>query len=223
MYSLNNLNHIKAVIFDMDNTLYDERIYYQEVFRVFSLRYGISFNERYLDCIEVLRKKSNNDIFSDWLRSIDFYTAERQEELFLLYQNIDIELQLYDDVIDILDFLLKKEMKIGILTNGVINAQKNKRRSLKQLDKYPFKIFYARANGKYFEKPHKLAFETIAKMMDVSLGDAIFIGDSLTNDICGAENAGMYGILLQRQKSKYGNINLNLVINNLNEIRRILE
>ncbi|EAJ2620367.1 HAD family hydrolase, partial [Campylobacter coli] len=122
MFFLNE--NIKAVIFDLDNTLYDENVYIAEVLDIFSKKYSLNFDKNKFIYNKDLRNKSN-DIFSFWLNSINFYSKEYQEELFELYQNISCQLKLYNDAKILLDFLYKKGIKIGILTNGTVKAQKN--------------------------------------------------------------------------------------------------
>lgn len=123
MFFLNE--NIKAVIFDLDNTLYDENVYIAEVLDIFSKKYSLNFDKNKFIYNKDLRNKSN-DIFSFWLNSINFYSKEYQEELFELYQNISCQLKLYNDAKILLDFLYKKGIKIGILTNGTVKAQKIK-------------------------------------------------------------------------------------------------
>ncbi|EAJ4452421.1 HAD family hydrolase, partial [Campylobacter coli] len=83
MFFLNE--NIKAVIFDLDNTLYDENVYIAEVLDIFSKKYSLNFDKNKFIYNKDLRNKSN-DIFSFWLNSINFYSKEYQEELFELYQ-----------------------------------------------------------------------------------------------------------------------------------------
>ncbi|EAJ3421056.1 HAD family hydrolase, partial [Campylobacter coli] len=82
MFFLNE--NIKAVIFDLDNTLYDENVYIAEVLDIFSKKYSLNFDKNKFIYNKDLRNKSN-DIFSFWLNSINFYSKEYQEELFELY------------------------------------------------------------------------------------------------------------------------------------------
>ncbi|EAL0430048.1 HAD family hydrolase, partial [Campylobacter coli] len=81
MFFLNE--NIKAVIFDLDNTLYDENVYIAEVLDIFSKKYSLNFDKNKFIYNKDLRNKSN-DIFSFWLNSINFYSKEYQEELFEL-------------------------------------------------------------------------------------------------------------------------------------------
>ncbi len=144
---------VKAVIFDLDNTLYDENSYFLKVFEAFSKIYNIDINlfKNIFNHIFILESR---DIFTDILKKIDFYSQEKQKQLFELYKSIDCNLELYDEAYELINYLNNKNINIAIITNGVLEAQKNKVRVL-DLEKITNKIVYAREFGKDFEKPHE--------------------------------------------------------------------
>ena len=82
---------IKAVIFDLDNTLYDERLYFLKVFKRFCINHSVDFNQIHCVFTDELRRYSE-DIFGDVLKKIDYYSIGRQNELFDLYKSIDCRL-----------------------------------------------------------------------------------------------------------------------------------
>lgn len=212
---------INAVIFDLDNTLYDENSYLYFVCKEFCNRYNINTTLISYILENDLRIKSN-DIFSDWLKKINFYSSDKQKELFEIYQTIKAPISLYKDAIKIIKFIKDKNIKIGILTNGVIQAQKNKV-SLLNLDSEII-ISYARDCGKEYEKPHPYAFKKILKLLNIKNNESIFVGDNPKTDIAGANNAGIFSVLLKRgYASKINNIKCDMIITNLNEIKKIWE
>ncbi|EOX9826027.1 HAD family hydrolase [Campylobacter jejuni] len=219
MYFLNN--KIKFVIFDLDNTLYDENIYISEVLFTFSRKYHLNFDKNTFLKNTSLREQTN-DIFTFWLNSMNFYSKQLQDELFELYQNISLKLSLYDDAKILLDFLFSQGIKIGILTNGTVKAQQNKINSLKELKKYNIDVFYARSLGKEFEKPHEKAFEAILSLMKVDdKKNVLYIGDNLYTDIEGAEKSGLKNIFVNRSKIYKKQINSNLVVEKLDEVIKL--
>ncbi|EOI2961397.1 TPA: HAD family hydrolase [Campylobacter jejuni] len=219
MYFLNN--KIKFVIFDLDNTLYDENIYISEVLFTFSRKYHLNFDKNTFLKNTSLREQTN-DIFTFWLNSMNFYSKQLQDELFELYQNISLKLSLYDDAKILLDFLFSQGIKIGILTNGTVKAQQNKISSLKELKKYNIDVFYARSLGKEFEKPHEKAFEAILSLMKVDdKKNVLYIGDNLYTDIEGAEKSGLKNIFVNRSKIYKKQINSNLVVEKLDEVIKL--
>lgn len=209
---------ITSVIFDLDNTLYDENTLVSAACREFSHRYNLSLEHMTYILDDEFRLRSR-DIFGDWLRHIDFYSTKKQEELFTLYHSINVPLSLYDDVRDFLTFLQQQKVQIGILTNGNLKAQQHKV-TLLGLDTY--QVEYARSNGIEYEKPHINAFIRILQRLNASAQECVFIGDNPLTDIAGANNAGIFSIWLQRG---YGRLipceNAKMTITYFDELRRL--
>ena len=208
---------IKAVIFDLDNTLYSEDQYYFQVFEQFSLEYTLRFEDlknTYLTYYEEIK----SDIFSGVLEKLNFYSTERQRILFNLYQTIDARLYLYPDAESLLDYLASKNVKKAIITNGTVKAQENKIKNLNIKNKFDH-ITIARKFGKEREKPHALPFIFTLEQLGVTNTETVFIGDSLDTDIHGAENAGIKPVLIDTASLK-ANENKYSVIQNLLEVKR---
>ncbi len=187
---------IKSVIFDLDNTLYDENLLVSAVCREFCHCYNLPLENIAYIVNDEFRLHSK-DIFGDWLKKMNFYTDSRQEELFTLYQSIDTPLSLYEDAKDFLAFLQSQNVSVGILTNGNLNAQQHKVKLL-NLHISPYEIEYARSNGIEYEKPHINAFMRILHRLNTEAKDSIFIGDNPLTDIAGANNAGILSVWLAR-------------------------
>lgn len=212
---------IKAVIFDLDNTLYDEKLYFLMVFEEFSKVYGIDadlFKNAYDDRF-ILHSK---DIFTDILKKINFYSKDRQNELFEIYKNINCRLKIYEEAHILMDYLNCKNICKAILTNGVVMAQKNKVRAL-NLEKFTDKIVYAREFGKEFEKPNEKPFLETLKLLGVENKNAIFVGDNPHTDIVGATKAGIKAFRFINGYTSHIEFAYDYNIDNLLEIKNYLE
>lgn len=188
---------IKAIVFDLDNTLYDEDQYFNAVHRKFAKRIKVnatSLMKTYQDI-----KSGSNDIFGDILKYHHLYTVPLQEEYFRLYKTVDAMLALYDDAKRVVTMLQEKGYTLGIITNGIIEAQKNKVRCL-GIEKYFHSIIFAREFGKEYEKPHATAFKHFLRLFNLSAAECISVGDTYKTDIVGAKQVGMQTMLLQREK-----------------------
>ncbi len=212
---------VKGLIFDLDNTLYDEDLYFLEIFKVFSEKYNLDFEKIRSAFTHEFRLKSK-DIFTDILKSINFYDSKFQAELFYLYNTINIHLPLYDDAKEILKFARKKKLKIAIITNGVLTAQKNKIRCL-GIDKFVDSIVYAREYGKDFEKPHEKPYKKCLYDLGLDSQSVLFIGDDPLTDIFGASTCGMRTVFIRRGYLKNEAHSANYEIDNLLELTAIVE
>lgn len=194
---------IKGFIFDLDNTLYDENLYLYNVFLDFWNNH-FSTQEGFENiCIQTLCDKTrlhSKDIFRTFLEFTPLgYAQSYHDELFTIYTNIQCNLNFYEDAQELLSFLKSHNYPIAILTNGPIQAQKNKVKNLKITD---IPVFYAREDGVEYEKPHPQAFMKVLDFFNLSPNDCCMIGDNPQTDIHGAQQVGIVPILLKRGYAK---------------------
>jgi len=179
---------IEVICFDLDDTLYPEVNFYTEI-----INNSIYFNgiprQRINDIVSLVVSSGAEDILGDILKSMNLYTVQRQEALFQACKFNNVKINIANNILKILKKLSHK-YKLAILTNGVIEIQKNKIRSLK-IDQIFDRIFYARDNGRQFEKPHPVAFNGVIEYFESLPERILFVGDQWTNDMIGAESAGM--------------------------------
>jgi len=75
-----------------------------------------------------------------------------------------------------------------------------------------------------FMKPHPSIFEAALKLAGVPAGDAVMVGDSVTQDIEGARRVGMRGVLVRRSEMPGGMLDSEVpVIRSLLELPELLE
>jgi len=211
-----------AVIFDLDNTIYDESIYFRAVFNFFFTTHNIKHVDLdvYLNDSFFVKSK---DVFGDVLKDINFYSENNREELFVYYKSIECILNPYDDFLKLVELLISdKNIKIGLITNGTIESQKNKVKLL-NISKYFHVITYARERGKELEKPNKYSFIRTLDILNIKPSDAFYIGDSPFTDIIGAKNAGIKPVRLMRGHNRnIENYDEYKRINSLLEFKEIL-
>lgn len=180
---------IKSAIFDLDNTLYDENIYYLKVFKKFSDLYDLNF-AIFEKAFTNKFRLSTDDIFSDILTKLNFYSVSNQKKLFELYKSINCNIKMYNDAYKILNYLKSRNIKIVIITNGTVDAQRNKVKLL-NITKYVDHVIYAREFGKNFEKPNSKPFFEALNILNMQAHEAIYIGDNPYTDIDGANKVGI--------------------------------
>lgn len=100
-----------------------------------------------------------------------------------------------------------------MITNGVVEAQINKVKSL-NIKKNFDAIIYARSWGKHTEKPHQLPFIKLLEQLNSEPKNAIMVGDMLETDIKGALNMEIYPIWIDSSKKTISNVKK---VNNLEE------
>jgi putative hydrolase of the HAD superfamily len=207
---------IKAVVFDLDDTLYDQSIYYAEVCKQFATENHFD-QEELISHFRSLYGKST-DIFGDILKAIGKYSIEKQEAFFRIYASIDTQLDMYSDALDLIKWLKGKKINTGIITNGVLEVQRNKIRALNTGSLFDT-IVFARSWGKEMEKPHPKPFIQAMNNLSCDTDNMIYVGDSIQTDINGAMNADIKRVFLL---DRNGRINVSTgmkIISTLTEIK----
>ncbi|AHF01590.1 hydrolase [Thiomicrospira aerophila AL3] len=216
---------MKGILFDLDNTLYDEKLYFIEVFREFSNRHNFDLND-FINVYNSGLRHASSDFFGDILKNLGIYSAGYQKELFELYQTISCSLSMEPCVLDLLSFIRLKSLKIGVVTNGVLKVQHNKVKSL-GLEKYVDEVVYARKWGSDFEKPHSRPFLNALASLDLNKEDVLFIGDDLFTDIKGAMACDIESIWLKTNRRLVADSTElmlpEIVITSLNQVKQIIK
>lgn len=138
--------------------------------------------------------------------------AEHLNGIYLKHRFEDIEL--YPDVIPTFD-LLSPHFKLGLLSNGNTYPE---RCGLE--DRFAFVVF---SQDVQVEKPDPRIFEITAQQADCELSQMLHVGDSLVNDVAGAQNVGATSVWLNREGvTNDTEIQPDYEVNSLTEIPAIL-
>lgn len=223
----------KAILWDVDGTLLNflksESAAMKECFQVCGLgectdemvhAYS-KINEGYWKLLElhkvekpVLFRRRFEDLFSKYGLSYDtakFNTLYQQTLGNHIFPN-DNSLELVKS--------LKGKIRQYAVTNGSFTAQERKlRRS--GLDRLLDGIFISDVVG--FEKPSPLFFDSVFDQIPEGREEAIIVGDSLTSDILGGNNAGIACCWYNPDNKKApGDLRIDYMISDLNEIKNII-
>ena len=176
---------IKAVIFDLDDTLISENEYIKSGFNVVAKyihqQYGKEQKDIYKELIQLYKNDSKN-VFNRWFDKNKIkYKDVEIKEIINIYRCHKPNIKFYNDVIPTIKELKKRKIKIGIITDGYIQTQKAKLEAINAKDLFD-EIIITDELGKEFWKPHPKAFELIKKKMGVGFEEMIYIGDNPEKD-----------------------------------------
>ena len=102
--------------------------------------------------------------------------------------------ELYDDVPATLQIIAKRGIRIGLISNShrcLASFQ-----SHFELEGLISAAVSSSDHG--YMKPHPSIFDAGLRLIGVPASESVMVGDSLTHDIAGAQQAGMRGILVRR-------------------------
>jgi FMN phosphatase YigB (HAD superfamily) len=109
----------------------------------------------------------------------------------------------YEGVNEWIDFCILKNIQIGVLTNGIINAQQNKWNCLKINNKE--KIQFTPSREFENDKPNVHTFEKFMLQINANWETTLFVGDRFENDLEQGIKNGSHGILIGSE-SKHKNV-----------------
>ncbi len=194
----------KAVIFDLDDTLYSEKQY---------VRSGYKKIAATMPGIENLHDKLW-EAFEEGLPAIDtvlqkegMYSDKRKEEWLTVYRNQDPNIFLYDKVGDMLTRLRNSKIKLGIITDGRSQGQRNKLKRLGLYELVDEVIITDELAGNgdvdFFRKPATIAFEIMKKRMNVRYEEMIYVGDNIQKDFKAPKKLGMACAFIKNEDGIY--------------------
>jgi len=101
--------------------------------------------------------------------------------------------ELYEDVLPVLDVLRARDLKLGLVSNGIRDLHEFVAHHRLDVDA----IVDSRSHG--YVKPHPTIFQAALERLDVRAEQSVMVGDSLEEDVGGAKALGMRGILVDRE------------------------
>ncbi len=176
---------VKAVIFDLDDTLYMENEFVEyglkNAANVAETVYGIvNANEK----IRSLYQESKVNVFD---RLVNAETIKDKEiavaGLVKAYRNCEPKnLHCNPGVLDLLKTLKKKWVRTGIITDGFADVQKSKIKALGIQEYIDEIVITDELGGVQCRKPNPIGFEKMLKMLDVKPQEMVYIGDNPNKD-----------------------------------------
>jgi putative hydrolase of the HAD superfamily len=236
---------VRAVFFDLDDTLCNFRESFQvgvdhaftKILRHYPHLDRESLDQAWRESWRVLAQEleqtgakvvdARNRRFPLTFAALGFEDAE-------LAQEVDRELgeemlramSLFEDV-GVLD-ALRPLYKLAIVTNGAVDehsdSQWSKAVRLGLIEKVDAFIASDSAGAR---KPNPAIFQKAAEHLSVLPGEVVFVGDSVANDVVGANKAGMWSVLLLRHPNPVSSLEgdqlPHFAISTLAHLPRLLE
>ena len=189
---------VKAILFDLDDTLYLERDFVKSGFKsVASLIQndnGIDKEVVYNRFWSIFNSGERKNIFDNYINEFGEinYTIN---QLVNLYRSHVPNINLLPGIKEYL-LSLSKVYKLGLVTDGYIQTQKNKINALGLNDIFD-QVLITEELGRKFWKPSIVPFLTICDNLGVIPTDAIYIADNPKKDFKGPNQLGMDSIRLR--------------------------
>lgn len=214
---------IKAVIFDMDDTLYPEHEYVISGFKaVDTFLMGKKIRGFYSLATNFFKNGNRGRIFNEVLDTLNIsYEEQDITELINIYRNHFPEINLFEDARRLIEDL-SSEYPLGLITDGYVNAQRNKVKALKIQENFK-KIVLTDELGRAHWKPSSLPYEIIKDYFNVNHSELVYIGDNINKDFVTANKLGWTTIQVIRESGEYYNQSLDTTFNAKYQVKSLLE
>ena len=208
--------HIKGVIFDLDDTLYSEKEYVKSGYKAVSDYLGGRYEEKLWHFFKE-GKPAIDELLKELGRENDKSKAVE------VYRTHKPSIHLYLGVAEMIEELKAKGIKVGIITDGRPEGQKNKLEALGLSDLVDDIIITDELGGIQFRKPCDIAFRILITRWRMNPSDVVYVGDNPTKDFQAPQQLGVRSIYFNNPDGLYRTngsndiINITDVINNLAE------
>jgi HAD superfamily hydrolase (TIGR01549 family) len=127
----------------------------------------------------------------------------RKAECLEAYREHEPEISLYDGVMELIQSIKDKQIKVGIITDGRVSGQKKKIHALgldKQVDDI---IITDELGGIQFRKPCDIAFRIMQNRWRIPYEQMVYVGDNAAKDFQAPKQLGMRSIWFQNEDGLY--------------------
>jgi 5'-nucleotidase len=204
---------MKAVLFDLDDTLFDHKFSRVKALQALQLKFA-QLQAVPIDELEIAHQKLLDANYSQVLEgslSIVDGTTQRITQLCSQY-GINLNSQEAQNTVDLYNqeyaknrqavpgskellTILRDYAKLGLITNGLIEPQMEKLRVCNIVKLLDY-IVVSQTAG--YTKPSKEIFEVALRHVNVKASDSVYVGDSWESDVLPAVSVGMKAIWLNR-------------------------
>ena len=188
---------VKGIIFDLDDTLYSEKNYVKSGFQAVATSLGMPNLEELLWQSFTEDKPALDNVLGR------LGLSQHIPECLNIYRNHIPVLCLYEGVEELLKELHRKNIKVGIITDGRPAGQKNKIVAL-GLDKLVDDIIITdELGGVQFRKPNDIAFRIMQGRWRIPFEEMMYVGDNRLKDFQAPIQLGMKPVWFRNTEGLY--------------------
>ena len=217
---------IKAILFDLDDTLYEEKLFvksgFKEVAKFIEDKFKINKKDFYKILVNIFNEGVRGNIFNLALERMNIiFDEDIIASMVKIYRDHNPKIKLAEDVESLL-IKLKKVYSLGIITDGYFEVQKKKVQALKLEELFDI-IIYTDRYGREFWKPNVFGYKLALKNLEVSPEETVYIGDNPYKDFIGAKETGITTVRILKPEQEYSKVRLDKEYEADYEIRELHE
>jgi putative hydrolase of the HAD superfamily len=205
MKGLKELRAFKAIVFDLDDTLYFERDYVRSGFRAVASFIercaGISAETAFHDFENLVECGHAKDTFDQWLAGTKGSVSLTSADLVSVYRNHAPDIAPVPGIPRLLR-QMRPKLKLALLTDGRLEQQQRKIEALGIAGEFD-RVLLSDSLGRAYWKPSVKPYEAVLSSLDVAPGASVYVGDNPMKDFFGARSLGMATIRVRDARGLY--------------------
>lgn len=187
---------VKVIVFDLDDTLYDESSYVMSGFMAVAKAYMPENPDAMFEkMVAILERDGRGKVFDNALKHFGFTSKKDVKKALSIYRNHIPKICLNEDAQEILSHY--QNIPLYIVTDGNKLVQERKIKAL-GLEKFIKKAFITHRYGTIHAKPSPYCFEKIARLEGVKSEEIVYIADNVNKDFIGIKKLGFKSVRIRR-------------------------
>ena len=200
---------LRAVVFDLDDTLYPEEDYVLSGFRAVAdwaeAHVGVPATHGYFELERLFRLGVRRATFDRWLADHGLAGDGIVGELVRVYREHEPRIAPFPEAFQLLD-RLRERYVLGLLSDGYLAVQQRKLDALRMRGWFQA-ILVTDELGRDAWKPSPRGFEVLLdRLGGVRADQAVYVSDNPAKDFLGARRAGMRSIRVKRPGGIYSGL-----------------
>jgi putative hydrolase of the HAD superfamily len=196
---------LRAVVFDLDDTLYPERDFVLSGFRAVALwaeeRLGIPADRGWTELRRLFEAGFRGDVFNRWLEGHGFQPDSLVPQMVQVYRGHHPHIAPYPEVPGVLR-RLRGRYRLGLISDGYVEVQKRKLAALGLASCFDDLIF-SDEWGREAWKPDPRPFVALLERWGLAGDQAVYVADNPLKDFLGARRVGMRTVRVRRADGLY--------------------
>ena len=197
---MQQLDGIKAVVFDLDDTLYSEKKYVKSGYKAVS---EILLEVKNAEAKLWKAFKEKKPAIDELLLSEGIYSNELKQKCPEAYRYHQPDIHLYDYVAEMLLQLRQQGFLLGIITDGRPEGQRAKIKALELERVFDHIIVTDELGGVEYRKPNEKSFVLMRDLLGIEYVEMCYVGDNVNKDFIAPEKLGMKSIWFRNKDSLY--------------------
>lgn len=198
----------RAVIFDLDDTLYPEREYVLSGFRAIAAwaeqHANIPADAGYERLRQLFEEGVRGDTINRWLESYGIASESLVSQLVQVYRQHQPALTPFSGVPELLESL-RDGYQLGLVSDGYLSVQKSKFAGL-NLANFFDAVVFSDAWGRAAWKPSTKPFEEVLRRLGPHITESVYVADNPQKDFLGPHQLGMATVRLCVPGGEYSHL-----------------